>query len=449
MRASLFAGFHNAVRSMQTATFAMSLHSSNISNANDPQYTKRTIATDTGATVRGSGVQRLRDAFVDQQYRTASGNLGESEVRRNVMNKVENVLGDPVDGGLRQAIDQLFDSWQGVAENPADPVPRLQLLTAGRTFAQQIKSTYQQLDELNATIDEELANRVNEVNVNLNKIFELNKKVAEMERGDVDSANLKDQRDAALDRLATLTGAISQPQADGTVRVLIGPTPVVDGPTVVKLELVDTGTAVVPTWNAYNSPTYAGKGAIAGLVSTRDGDITRLKQEIDNLGRTIAESVNTLHQSGTGIGGDTGLDFFLVGAGPADIILNPDLQPQQIAAGTGSGLPGDGDNARQISQLGESNLLESIIVPGQFQPPRSFYRNLIGWVGSRAQDAAQQQSIAEAHTRTAQQQRQSDFGVSLDEEVAQLSLEQKAFAAAARIISVMDSMLDVLINRTG
>lgn len=449
MRASLFGGFNNAVRSMQTAQFASSLHGSNIAHANDTTYTRRALATETGLGSRGPTVQRLRDAFVDNQYRTSAGNLGESSVRRNIMSKIEDVLGDPVEGGLRQVIDQLFDSWQGLAENPSDAVSRLQVLSSSRAFVQQVKTTYNQLTALETTVNEEMATRVDEVNFSLNRMFELNKKVAEMIRSDADASALLDERDVTLDRLAKLTGAVPLFNDDGTVRVVVGPTPVVDGPTVAKLELVDTPNGVVPTWSAYNNPTYVGKGTIGGLVSIRQDEVTRLKADIDSLGRTIAEAINGLHRTGTGIGGDTGLDFFLVGAGPADIAVNNDLQSHQIAAGASTGLPGEGSNARQIAVLGESDLLESIIVPGQFQPPRSYFRNLIGWIGSVTQDAAQQEAIAEVQTRTAEQQRMADWGVSLDEEVAQMTLQQKAFAAAARIISVMDEMLDTLINRTG
>ena len=46
-------------------------------------------------------------------------------------------------------------------------------------------------------------------------------------------------------------------------------------------------------------------------------------------------------------------------------------------------------------------------------------------------------------------QRQEISGVSIDEEATHLIQYQHAYQAAARVISVMDSMLDVLINRTG
>ena len=47
------------------------------------------------------------------------------------------------------------------------------------------------------------------------------------------------------------------------------------------------------------------------------------------------------------------------------------------------------------------------------------------------------------------QQRQSVSGVSLDEEMTNLMKYQHSYTAAARMITTIDEMLDVLINKTG
>ena len=45
--------------------------------------------------------------------------------------------------------------------------------------------------------------------------------------------------------------------------------------------------------------------------------------------------------------------------------------------------------------------------------------------------------------------RQSVSGVNLDEEVAQMAMYQHGYNASARVVSVMDQLLDVVINRMG
>lgn len=448
MKTSFFGSFNTALRSMQNSQYALTLHSTNIANANDPSFTRRAMMPNAESRISGPGVLRLRDAFVDHQYRSASTMLGESEVRRDVMSKVEDIFGDPVSGGLRQSIDRLLDAWQGVAENPADGVARLQVISAGQVFAQQIRSAYRQLGDVQQTVNDQLSSRVNDINRNLHTVFDLNKEVARARRGNLDASGLLDQRDAALDQLANLAGATALEEPDGTVRVSVGPTPVVDGPTLAKLVLVDGPNGPQPTWNVYNNPAYAGQGTIGGLVAARDSEIAQLKQDLDRLGRTLADRINQLHQAGTGLDGSTGTLFFTVGAGAVDIAVNPNLQPKNLAAGL-SGNQADGGNARRLAALADTPMLQSVLIAGQDLSPRTFYRNMIGWIGARAQDANQMHEMAQTHLRISEQQRQSAFGVSIDEEVANLTMQQKAFAAAARVVNIMDDMLDALINRTG
>ena len=46
-------------------------------------------------------------------------------------------------------------------------------------------------------------------------------------------------------------------------------------------------------------------------------------------------------------------------------------------------------------------------------------------------------------------QRESVSGVSLDEEAAELMKFQRAYKASARVISVIDEMLDLVVNSMG
>jgi flagellar hook-associated protein 1 FlgK len=70
----------------------------------------------------------------------------------------------------------------------------------------------------------------------------------------------------------------------------------------------------------------------------------------------------------------------------------------------------------------------------------------LGVASSTAQSSSSNQLVLVNQLTT---QRQNTSGVSLDEEATHLIQYQRAYEAAARVISVTDSMLDTLINHTG
>jgi flagellar hook-associated protein 1 FlgK len=70
----------------------------------------------------------------------------------------------------------------------------------------------------------------------------------------------------------------------------------------------------------------------------------------------------------------------------------------------------------------------------------------LGVESSTAQGESTNQQVLVKHLQT---QRDSVSGVSLDEETTHLIQYQRAYQAAARVVTVVDSMLDTLINDTG
>ena len=70
----------------------------------------------------------------------------------------------------------------------------------------------------------------------------------------------------------------------------------------------------------------------------------------------------------------------------------------------------------------------------------------LGVESSTAQGESANQQVLVKHLQT---QRDSVSGVSLDEETTHLIQYQRAYQAAARVVTVVDSMLDTLINGTG
>ncbi|MEW6720388.1 MAG: flagellar hook-associated protein FlgK [Thermodesulfobacteriota bacterium] len=111
------------------------------------------------------------------------------------------------------------------------------------------------------------------------------------------------------------------------------------------------------------------------------------------------------------------------------------------AADAASSLPGDNRNALRIAALADAGVstLGNATVSG-------YYAGLVTSVGSMAADASDLQTFdANLHTELANQ-RDSASGVSLDEEATSLIVYQRAFEAAARLISVTDELLQTVLS---
>lgn len=440
MNTSLFAGVNNAVRGLQYAQYAVTVHGTNVAHANDSAYTRRQVLAPTEGGMTGPGIIRIRDLFIDEQYRSANASLGEAEVRQDVLSKVEDIIGDPVNGGLREAMDNFFDAWQSLADEPTSGVARLQVLDAGRLFVNEVKTAYQSISSLQETVTQNLDDEVLEVNQLLHQVFDLNKRISYMTRNEMNDADLRDERDLALDKLAKLTGATAAEGKDGVVRITVGSAVVLDGPTVLKLTVDEEN---VPVWQSADGhlQRYTGTGAVRGLVSVRDEDLTVMKNEISRLSQQVAEAVNGIY---SGYAPDL---FFTDPTNPEMLAVNPQLTPEKLVAGT-EGVS-DGRVAQQIANLATDGIAGwkgSAVVSRTEMTPGTFYENLVGWLGTRSSDAQLSYEVANTHVEAETEQRQASWGVSLDEEVASLTMQQKAFAACSRVIAAMDDMLEDLLS---
>jgi len=78
-----------------------------------------------------------------------------------------------------------------------------------------------------------------------------------------------------------------------------------------------------------------------------------------------------------------------------------------------------------------------------------FYRNIISEIGNLGQEAFTAVSAQKLLVDQVENRRQAISGVSLDEEMSNLIRYEHSYNAAARIVNVMDEMLDIIVNKIG
>jgi flagellar hook-associated protein 1 FlgK len=152
--------------------------------------------------------------------------------------------------------------------------------------------------------------------------------------------------------------------------------------------------------------------------------------------------VNAQNEAGVDASGNPGSAIFQVGsstAGAAATISVIASGPSAVAAAAaGEGSLGS-TNANALAALVNSTDSSGQTVDGQFG-------TLIGGIGSQAAALSEQNTTQSASLSQLTTQRDSISAVSLDDEAANLTQYQRSYEAAAKVLSVLDSLLGDALN---
>lgn len=476
-------GLETALRGLLAEQRALDVTSHNIANANTVGYTRQqavltttTPYTDAAAGQIGTGVDvsaytRLRDTFVDTQYRAQNAQQGAANALQDGLSQVEDALAEPSANGLNALFGKYWAAWQDVSNAPDDVATRQALVQAAKSLTDGINGLASQLGTQTAQTQQDVSLTVQQVNVLAGQIADLNGQINAAETGGGTPNDLLDRRDQLLDQLSGLAQISVTPpaagQPDGAIKIGIGvgvggsSNVLVDGAATVGDLVVTQGAATndytigppgvgapqVTFGSAGGSP-YA--GSLGGLQHVLDliADPTAgYRAQLDAVAQQLAADTNAQHALGIDLYGNAGGAFFAAAGGgavdAATITVAPALlaDPRLVAAGASATGIGDGSNAVAIANLRTA------------QPPAmsagDLYTGLVTTVGTDSQRATQDASIAATLVSSVDARRQSVSGVSLDEEMANLVRYQRGYQAAARAFTAMDQVIDELINRTG
>jgi flagellar hook-associated protein 1 FlgK len=149
----------------------------------------------------------------------------------------------------------------------------------------------------------------------------------------------------------------------------------------------------------------------------------------------------TDNSNGTGFASGLAGTFTAGGSPAAATFAATGLGNSEIAA-SGPNTSGGNENALALAQLGSSPIVAGFT-------PSQFYGRLVSRVGEDSSEAQTSLQTENQLLTQAQNLRDSFSGVSLDEEATQLTQFQKAYEATARVITVLDSLADTVINLIG
>lgn len=518
--------FHNletAKRSLFTHQAALSTTGHNVANANTVGYSRQVVNMRTSIPIEAVGMQRsnapgqlgtgvefdsitrIRQQFLDDQFRNEVKHFGSWHIRADSLEKLEGIMNEPSDTGLRTVIDNFWKSWSDLSKDAENPTSRKLVKESAIALADAFNFTSKQLSDLNADLTRSIEVRATEINSIADQIASLNQQIMKIE-GLGDNANdLRDQRDVLADELAQIANIEVQEGPQGYTITLAG------------ANLVDFG-AVTPVTAAGLTAAYTtgalDGGEVHGMIASRERYVTDYQRQLDELANTIANGeititipegsvlpnnttvsqvmpdgtvqqvtltgaartvgeggmtirvngLNGLHQLGYTMGSplEQGINFFTsTDGGPitaSNIQLNPDIaaNPDKIASSLRTTGPGAGEEV-----IKGNNTLASLInglkdtafkfpgANGTSSTISEYYGSMVGQLGVQSKEANRYLQNQMVQVSQIDSRRHSVSGVSLDEEMANMIKFQHAYTAAARVMTSFDEMLDKVINGMG
>jgi len=229
-------------------------------------------------------------------------------------------------------------------------------------------------------------------------------------------------------------------QPDGTVGVYVGGSALVQGAFAEAVQLSVVAGVAQLQWSRDSSAVGVTSGKAGALLSAVNSVIPNWSAQLDGIAAALEAAVNAGHAAGYDLDGNPGVAL-LSGTTAATIgvsITDPRLIAASSIAPT-AGVPSlDGGNADALGALNASTT-----------GPDALYQQLIVSLGIASQSAGSRVSTQSAIVDNLEAARASDSGVSLDEEMTQLLMYQRAYEAASRMVTTVDATLDTLINRMG
>ena len=198
-----------AMSGLRANQAALSIISSNVSNAQTPGYVAQNpnqievASGDFGSTVTTTGVNRQLDLFVQNQLRTEIGGGAYATQTSNILNQLQSVYGTPGgEGTLETALNNFTTALQSLSNNPGNFSAQGVALSSAQSLAQQLNSTTQGIQSLRSNVAQDIGNSVPQANADLSQIAQFNTKLAGMSSTDPQAATLMDQCDNAINDLS-------------------------------------------------------------------------------------------------------------------------------------------------------------------------------------------------------------------------------------------------------
>jgi flagellar hook-associated protein 1 FlgK len=483
---SILAALHVAAGTLNAYNQALVVTQNNVANSSTPGYAKQTqifyampFQDGNGALggVRAGEVVSARDHYAEQAVWQQGTALGQATQDVNSLTSMQINFDISGSSGIPAALNGLYQSFSAWGQTPNDNNARQSVLNQAGNVAEAFRQTASGLANLAQSTEQQVQQSIQQINHLTGQLKDFNTQILSGDRND---AGLDAQIHSTLENLSQYVQISATTQADGSVTVMAaGQTPLLIGATQFQLSnQLQQPTDPPPSYS--NGPptehviSADGRDITSTITTGQLGSLLNLRNTVlptyigdayqqgslNILAQQFADRVNGLLTSGNisdavaaapdGTGGSPavpGMALFTYDAnedGTANatnvaqsLAVNPSIAAGQLAAidpgppEVSNGIP------LKLANLATPKDAADEIDGASFT---QYYGNLASQVGSLLSSATNQQQVSQSALAQAQNLRQQQSGVSLDEEAVNLVAFQRAYEANSKLVAALDQI---------
>lgn len=422
---NLLATLRTATSGMSVSQTAIQTTSHNISNLNTPGYTRQRVeqsanrpysqpginsslsAGQLGTGAQVTDITRIRNSFYDFQFRSESHSYGDISVKYDNYKNMEIAFGEPSGNSISSALNNFFNGWNELSKDPNSVGAKNIAIENAKYLASNINKVHEKLDTLQENLNKQAEFILDDVNQKLSTLKDLEKNIKIVECTGKSPNDLLDERDRILDDLSFKINIY-----DDGVKAAIE-----DG----KLEQGEVDKLIA-------DDKLSGE---LGATAVMNKELDKYKGEIVDLAKAITSNVNKVAEQ----------EIFKIDLNSQNLIsVNSDILTDV------SKLQMTSDKALKLYNLKTEKVTIGEVPNEKNISMNNFYNNTIQELGKVSQTVIREERNQSKFMSNIENSKSSVSGVSLDEEMVNLVQLQHAYNASAKVVSTIDSLLDVVIN---
>ncbi len=507
MTTPTFLAFSTASRALSVSQTLLNITGNNIANVNTEGYTRQRVditsvslsttgqkfsspnVTNTSQGVAATGVSQIRDTFLDARYRTENADNGRYEVLGNNLSDLESIFDEIDTDGLQTQLSEFTAALETFSNSPTDEDVALTVKTAAQSMTAILNSYAQQVTEVREQSIYDLEKgEVVDFNTTLQSIADINGQIRDEEINGNTPNELYDKRNSLIDALSNMTkikvsttseevannisvDTLSISMYDESTGTTIA---LVSGSQYSQISLNNDSSAVsieltsnIEGQSSGDITDHFTSGTISAYLDTINGagsyassgendyrGTLYYMESLNTFAKTLSNTFNTLNDTG-----GTGAYLFATADGSSAITASNITISQEweddsmfldatIASDTSTG--GNSNILLMIKAMdGDTSFYDSA---GTLKFTGTYNEYMTATAAELASDISlnrDYQDTSDTVLSSLADSRDAMSGVSLDEEGVNLLAYQKSYNAAARFMTVLDEMMDTLINSTG